>query len=172
MARKVLRNHRLQFAGVVALVLAAGLVVLAYVAAVSPGRSFDHPGGFTPGFRVLAVVTCVFAAAGLVVIAVGALRVSLVIDETGLVIRNSWRSRAVRWAAGPEFRLRDRRQTFARPGNTFGSTTYRYRAIECIADGRATTIAASSRMTHFDRLDDLLAELREASHKSLAQRDR
>ena len=168
--RRVIRNRRFQVIGVVSTLLAIGFATLTYVVIVSPGESLDHPGGFTSGGRALALGGCILVAVVFGTYGAGALRVALIIDETGLVIRNPWRTTTVGWDSKPRFETRDRRQdvtvvsprTDGAPWNT-GRMTYRYGEIICSVGRQRTWIAASSRMRNRDRVADILKELRDAS---------
>ena len=93
--RRVVRNRRFQLLGAVSLALAVGMAVLTGIVVASPGHSLDHPGGFTPAGRALALVGCLIAGVAFAVFAVGSLRVALIIDDTRLVIRNPFRTTVV-----------------------------------------------------------------------------
>jgi len=90
--RRIVRNPRFRLIGAVSLLLAAGAVGLAWVVLTSPGYGLDHPGGFTPGGRVLATIGCGIAAVAFAAIGIGGLRVALILDDTGLLIRNPFRT--------------------------------------------------------------------------------
>jgi len=178
----VVRNRRFQTIGTVSLLAAIGFIVLLVVVIKSPGQSFDHPGGFTSGGRVLAAIGCLIAAASFGVYGIAGLRVALIVDDQQLVIRNPYRTTKVSWASKPKFEPRDRRQEVVvssptrtsmggGPGTT-GTVTYRYREIVCVADRKRIWIAATARMTNRDRVDQMLTQLRQASgnrnHKAAA----
>lgn len=166
--RRVFRNARFQVLSVVTGLLAAGFGVLIYIVVTSPGQSLDHPGGFTSGGRVLAAIGCVIAAVTFGVYSVGSARVALVIDQSGLLIRNPFRTTNVSWESGPRLGVRDRSQDVEiisdRPNGPWakGRMTYRYREITCTVGRRQIWIAATSRMTRRHRVEDKLAELRDA----------
>jgi hypothetical protein len=171
--RTILRNRRFQFIGTLSLVLAAGMAVVTYIVITSPARNADHPGGFSPGFRVLAAAACILAATTFAVYGVGAMRVALIIDQNRLVIRNPLRTTKIDWSSRPRFDVRDRKQDVVvySPGvdgtpPRSGTMTYRYHEIVCTAGRRHIWIAATSRMTHRDRVDQLLGELRAAGFAS------
>ena len=168
--RRVLRNGHFQLIGAASAVVALGFVVLTWIVLAAPGHSNDHPGGFTGAGRALSVFGCLLVVGATVAYSVGSLRVALILDANQLVIRNPWRTTVVRWESRPKFEVRNRRQdvnvqgpittSLARPKGRF---TYRYREIVCIVDRQQIWIAATSRMRHQDRVDELLAELRDAS---------
>ena len=161
-----MRNRRFQILGAVSCCLAVGFAVLTFVVIVSPAESFDHPGGFTPGGRALAVAGSALAAVVFAVYTVGSLRVVLILDETGLVIRNPFRTTIVRWESKPHFEIRDRSQdvTVLSPGAAWirSRMTYRYREIICVVGRQRIWIAATSKMRDRDRVDQRLDELRQA----------
>lgn len=166
--RIVVRSRRFQLVGIVSLLVTGGLVVLAYIVIASPGRSLDHPGGFTSGARILTVAGCVIAALALAAYGVSGLRVALILDETRLVIRNPRSTTIVDWKSRPRFEIRNRQQDVSITSpNAAGAprpeahVTYRYREIVCVAHSKRFWIAATSRMRHGDRVDDMLRQLRE-----------
>ena len=168
--RIVVRSRRFQILGTVSILVGAGGVLLAFIVATSPGQSFEHPGGFTSGGRVLAMLGCVLVAASFLAFGVGGLRVALIVDDAGLKIRNPFRTTSVGWDSKPKFDTRNREQevTVAGPITTSlarnrGKMTYRYREIVCIADRKQIWIAATSKMRHRDRADQLLVDLRGAA---------
>lgn len=152
------------------LLFAAGFVVVTYIVLTSQGRDIDHPDGISPAFRVLVVAICVLVALVFATFTVAGLRVALVIDQTGLVIRNPMRTTTVRWESRPHFETRDREQDVDIQGPIttsaslpqHGTITYRYREIVCVVNRQRIWIAATSKMRHRDGVDDLLSELRQA----------
>jgi hypothetical protein len=161
----------MQMLAAVSFLFVAGFIVLTYIVIASPGRSIDNPGGFSPGFRALTVAGCLLVTVVFAAFTVGGLRVALIIDDVGLTIRNPFRTTKVRWDSRPRFETRDRAQdvTIQAPITTNplprgpAHMTYRYREIICVVDRQRIWIAATSRMTQRDRVDDLLSELRRAS---------
>jgi hypothetical protein len=179
MTRTVVRNRRMLILGVVSVTLAVGFAVLGYIVITSPSASFDNPGGFTPAGRALAVVGCAIATLAFATFGVGGLRVALIIDDAGLVIRNPLRTTTVRWESKPRFETRDRRQevTVSSPVTgsapfTSGNITYRYREIVCVVGRQRIWIAATSRMTQRDRVEQLLKALRDASSQFASKQPR
>jgi hypothetical protein len=164
--RRVVRNPRFEITGTVSLLVTAGFVVLTYIVITSPAQSLDHPGGFTPAGRGLAAAGCALATFAFAAFALGGLRVALIIDENGLVIRNPFRTTLVRWDEKPKFEIRDRRQevsTLSPSGGPWirGKITYRYREIICVVDHQRTWIAAMSKMRHRERVEQMLEDLRQ-----------
>jgi len=178
--RTVIRNSRFIAIGIAAVLFGAGMVAAAVVVIASPARTIDNPDGLSGGGRVLTAGACFLVAAVLLVYGVASLRVSLVVNDTGLLIRNPWRTTTVRWESRPRFETRQRTQdvavqgpittTFARPR---GTITYRYGEIVCVVDRNHIWIAATSRMRRRDRVEQTLKQLRDiaAAHSRPAPSD-
>jgi hypothetical protein len=155
----------------VSLLVAGGFAAVTIVVITSPGKSFEHPDGFTPGVRVIAVVGCAIATLTFGAFALAGLRVALIIDERGLVIRNPRRTKVVGWDAKPKFEVDNRQQTVeittpaAGGGLNTNRTTYRYREITCVLRDDSIWMAATSRMRNGERVDQLLRELEEAARR-------
>lgn len=153
--RRIVRNWQFQLIGLVSLLLAAGAVALAWVVITSPGYDeFDHPDGFTTGGRVFATIGCAIPMVAFAAYGIGALRVALIVDGTGLVIRNPFRTTTVEWSAKPRFEIRARRQSASVIApNAVGAPrpparlTYRFRAkpvSQDPIDGRTTADRAEA----------------------------
>jgi len=171
--RLVVRNWQFQLIGVVSSLLAAGAVTLAWVVITSPSYDeFDHPDGFTAGGRIFATIGCVIAILAFGVYGVAALRVVLIVDANGLLIRNPYRTTRVGWAAKPRFETRTRRQdaSVISPNavgapRRAGRITYRFREITCITRDDNVWISATSRIRSDARVEELLRELRAAADR-------
>lgn len=168
--QRVFRSRRFRVIGLVSLVLAAGFVALACIVIASPARSLDHPGGLTPGVRALAAAGCTLAVAAFGAYGLGSLRVALIVDESGLLIRNPLRTTKLDWESAPQFERRQRRADVATDSPDAGSEppttarpTRRDGEIICTAGDQQTWVAATSGTKPPERVDQLLDELRNAS---------
>ena len=168
--RMVIRNIRFQLLGTLCLLAAGGMGFVIYLVITSPSRTIDNPEGLTTGVRILAIVGCLIPTVTLAVFGIGGLRVALIVEEAGVVIRNPVRTTKVDWTSKPKFEVRAREQVANISGPITGSgpqakgrITYRFREIECVAKGDYIWIAATSKMWHRERVDEFLIRLREVA---------